>query len=58
MARFVTDNGANTTVVYCIISRQIEEWRLQMHRREDDFVHGWVVVALTVCGVMPFVFVD
>ena len=44
MRHLMPDHRADAAVIHCIICLGVEEWRLQNSGRENDFVHGRVVV--------------
>ena len=58
MCHFMTDNNSDSTVIHCIISIHIKEWRLQDSCREADFIGCRVVISINgLRSHQPFILV-
>ena len=58
MCHFMTDNNSDSTVIHCIISIHIKEWRLQDSCREADLIGCRVVISINgLRSHQPFILI-
>ena len=56
MTDLVADDRTDPAIVDGVVSLDVEEWRLQDGRREDDLIAQWVVIGIDRLGEhQPFV---